>query len=181
LILRAEPGGSAFATAGTVRVPLKETTPGYYEGTLLARTDTGLENASVTAHYTSARDADTIAQLAQVITLSTGTPSPPQIKSPIMGQQIGRHIRVTGSSAPGSTVNITVNYATKALGVFALNGTAVQTQTVADSNGQWQTDDIQLSTPSVLSSPHATALTISAVAIDSLGQRSSSSTVKVTL
>jgi hypothetical protein len=181
LTLSAQPGGTAFATFGSMRVALSETRPGLYTGKIKPEPGSSLICAPVTAHYSAPDHSCVIANLQQMITIASSSPARPQIKSPTEGQQISSNIQIDGVSAPGSIVDVTVNYSAKALGIIAITGTAASTQVIADTAGQWKTDKIALSTPSLLSSSHDTGLTITATSVDAAGQHSLSSSVKVLL
>jgi|GEM_PF-2046850 hypothetical protein len=179
--LTAQSGGTAFVTIADVKLPLAETSPGVYTGRLNAALGKGIVNAPVTAHYSTPNHTCLTADLKQMISVNAAAPMCPQIKSPTNGQQIGSNIQITGVSAPGSVVNITVNYAARALGMIGITGTAASTQAVADTDGKWTTDKLAVATPALLSSSRNTGLTITAVAVDASGQRSAAASVKVLL
>jgi hypothetical protein len=180
LTLRAQPGGTAFATVAAARIPLNETAPGIYTGRIECAAGVNVQNATVTAHFTGADHANTIANLSQTVSIGSTKPMPPQISSPLEGQQIGANLQIAGLSSPDSTVDICIGYTSKALGIIDITGTAAQTQAVADNNGRWETDKISLATPGLVS-PHNTGLTITATSVDALGQRSPASSVRVLL
>jgi len=180
LTLVAQPGGTAFATVGGLRLPLAEAEPGVYQGQLTA-TSIGLSNEPVTAHFTTSDNSDMTMDLGQTVTVDAGLPKQPKIVSPTVGQYVGTTVQVAGESAPGSVINVSIGYSAKAMGLFEICGTAAQTQAIADNKGRWRTDKLAVATPALLASSRDTALTITATAIDSLGQHSMPSTVKVLL
>jgi hypothetical protein len=179
LTLYAMPGGSAFATIGGVHVAMVEARPGEYTGRVKASTGSKVNNATVTAHFSGPDHTDVTQSLGQLVSFDVGRIQPPQISSPRNGAEIGNNLQVAGVSSPGTTVDVTVNYTTKALGLLSITGTAAQTQVIADDNGKWQTDKMALATPGLLSNSHNTDLTIKATSIDQSGQRSPCSQIKV--
>jgi hypothetical protein len=51
-----------------------------------------------------------------------------------------------GTAAPGSKVQIRIDYTKTALGIFKMKGTDTEVEVTADDRGRWATDPIDMST-----------------------------------
>ncbi len=174
-----EPGGQASFTIEGVEenIAMSEASdqPGTYIGThtVRRRERDVIQNARIIVRLT--RNGTTSqAEASTRLTFVTDQVARPVITSPAAGTRLGSPIVVRGTAAPGSRVEVQVDYQGSVL-VFSLRGTYGQTTTTADASGNWS-----VTFNETIRIPNA-ELTITAVAIDQAGRRSEPATMKATL
>ncbi|MGQ0548829.1 MAG: stalk domain-containing protein [Armatimonadota bacterium] len=173
------PGGQASFTIEGVEENIAMTEasdqPGNYFGThrVRAREREAIQNARIIVRLT--RGATTSqAEASARLTFVAEQVARPVITAPAAGARLGSPIVIRGTAAPGSRVEVQVDYQGSLL-VFSLRGTYGQATTTADASGNWSVtfnDPIRI--------PNA-ELTITAVAIDQAGRRSEPATTKAVL
>jgi len=175
LILHAQPGGKATYSIGSEHrdVPMKETDPGVYTCDYVPSAGASIQDAPVSATYTSAGGVVIVTTLDQTITINAAAPIKPTITSPKPGDIVAGHVIVTGVSAPFATVLVDVSYISPGLGdVFRKSGKAASWQVQADETGHWQTEDLKLTSGGILATSSGSTYIVSAVVIDAAGQSS---------
>lgn len=171
-----EPGGQAsFSIEGVAdNIPMAEATnqPGVYFGSFTVRPQDNVQNSRIFVTFTRAGVSSRVEASARMTMVGQGV-SAATISSPAEGASVGAPIVVRGVAAPGSRVVVRIDYRATVV-LFALQGTYGEVNTTAEASGNWQVSV----NPSVRI-PGA-QLTISAVAIDPVGRRSTPATVRVT-
>lgn len=177
--LKAQPGGHASVKVGSgASTDLTETAPGIYAGKYTIKSGESAEHAPVTADFRAADGQTTTVPLAAGLTISAGPPASPTITSPTEGAAVGDTIDIMGNSAPGATVRITVDYSTKALGIFNLTGSSGTKEVTANNKGVWKVPGLSLEANRLLSG-QATVFTITALTIAQNGDMSKPTTLTV--
>lgn len=179
--LRAQPGGRATVGLGGAApdIALSETSPGVYTGQYVVQAGQSLQDAPVSAKFVAANGQTVTTALASGLTVAAGAPTAPVITSPADGGTAGQTLTVEGTAAPGATVRVSVDYVSKALGVFALKGSAGSQEVKADANGHWRAADLSLQTNTLFGLGRNTDFTVSAVTVSANGDLSPAATVTV--
>ena len=182
LTLTGQPGGTATASIGTLAkdIPLRETDPGVYVGEYTIKAGDSVENAPVTARFTT-RDGTAVTSgltggQAGGLTVAAGPPPAPKILSPTADDTVdaSRPLEVKGRAQPGSTVRVTVNYVSKVLGGFLpVSGSSGSQDVVANKNGDWSATGLSLKTNSLFGAGRDTVFTITATQLDAGGNAAS--------
>jgi len=178
LTLNAQPGGKATASIGALAkaIPLPETDPGVYVGEYTVKAGDSIENAPVTARFTTRDGTEVSTNLASGLTITAGPPPAPKILAPLDANTVDASapLTVTGKAAPGSTVRVTVSYVSKELGgILPVSGSSGTKDVVADKNGDWTADGISLKIRSLFGGSRDTVFTITAAELDSAGNPAS--------
>lgn len=143
-----EPGGTATFSVGD-RVTdrrMVEEQPGKYVGRYTIRRNDNFTNAPVSAKLvTTAGDTFTY-EAADRFNADVRSLEAPSFTNLTDGSTVGNTIVLRGTAAPGSRVRIKVDYSKVSLGFFKTTGTISETEVVADDNGRWKTDSIDLAT-----------------------------------
>jgi hypothetical protein len=167
-----EPGATAtFSVGDRVRDRrMREVEPGRYQATYTIRRNDNFEDVPVTAKLLTA-SGDTFTYEAQTrFTATSRTLEAPSFTEPVEGATAESRQVFRGRAAPGSHVQIKIDYSKNALGVIRLTGTVAETEVIADDQGRWVTDPINMST-GLGSGP--TTFTVTAITIGANGKKSS--------
>lgn len=173
------PGGQASFTIEGVEenIAMAEASdqPGTYIGThvVRARERDVIQNARIVVRLTKDGVTAQSEASARLTFVGDGVPRP-VITSPAAGTRLGSPIVIRGTAAPGSRVEVQVDYQGTLL-VFNLRGTYGQATTTADASGNWS-----VTFNETIRIPNA-ELTITAVAIDPAGRRSEPATMRASL
>jgi len=171
-----EPGGQAsFAIEGVAdNIPMAEATnqPGVYFGSFTVRPQDNVQNSRIFVTLARGGVSSRVEASARMTIVGQGAPAA-TITAPEEGASVGAPIVVRGVAAPGSRVVVRIDYRATVV-LFSLQGTYGEVSTTADASGNWQVSI----NPSVRIS--GAQLTISAVAIDPAGRRSTPAAVRVT-
>ena len=180
--LNARPGGKASVSVGSLArsLPLAETRPGVYTGTYTVQPGENVADAPVTATFVGGDGSKVNAALKHNLTLAGGPPAAPVITDPADGARVGSALTVSGTAAPGATVQVTVDFAAKALGgLLPISGAVATKEVKADKNGQWTAADLPLKANTLFGGASDTTFTITATAVDSDGGQSPAATIQV--
>jgi hypothetical protein len=180
--LKATPGGRATFGIGNLArdVPMKESSPGVYNGSYTVHAGQDIKNAPVTATFIDNSGARVQSSLRSGITIAAGPPSAPVILSPENGANVGATLNIRGKSAPDSTVDVNVEFSSKVLGGFmSVNGAVASKEVKADGRGEWEVDDISMQPGSMLGSASTRVYTITAIAQNAAGETSDPTKITV--
>ena len=146
--LEGAPNGRAtFSVGQNVNLPMTEEAEGEYVGRYTVRRGENLANAPVTAKLVVGGQTFTIEAKNRVsVSFSGGTPDAPSISSP-SGTTVLSPIQVKGKTVSNGRVRVKVEYETTVLGALRMNGTIFEEVVRADADGDYETDDIELSNP----------------------------------
>ena len=145
--MMAAPGGQATFSIGDIihDKPMVERNPGQYVGTYTLRRDDDLTDQPVTARF--------IARSGEVYTVNAkdhvdlNAPlDPPTLISPRADEAVDNPLVVEGNAPPDSRVHVHVDYSTNVGGATRMTGQVADVVVVADANGHFETDPIDLST-----------------------------------
>jgi len=176
--LRAEPQGTATFSLGNIVVnkPMVETTPGMYVGTYTVRRGDDLTDAYATAQFVSRHGnvytADSRAQMDV-----QGVLDPPTILLPRSDEPLHNPLVVEGRAPAGSRVHVHIDYATNVHGIARLTGQVTDLTVIADENGHFKTDPINMDT---LFASRGTTYTVTAYTLGARNEHSDSASVIVT-
>ncbi len=175
--LTAAPGGKASATIGSLaKIALKETDPGVYVGEYTVRPGDTVQNAPVSARFTTPDGTTVTKNLAATLTLAAGPPPAPRIIDPRNSDYVDGNapLTVRGRGLPNSTVRVTVSYTSKALGgILPISGQNGTKDVLVDKDGEWEAGGISIQTKSLFTANRDTVFTISAVQLDASGNPAS--------
>ena len=178
LTLNAAPGGKASATIGTLakNIVLKEMDPGVYVGEYTVKAGDSVDNAPVTAKFTT-RDGTTVTKnLASTLSFAAGQPPAPRILEPKNSDTVDASAPLTirGRALPNSTVRVTVSYTSNALGgILPVSGQSGAKDVSVSKDGDWEATDISLKVRTLFNTNRDTVFTISATQLDSSGNATS--------
>ena len=139
-----------------------------------------VQNEPVTSRFVAQDGTVVTSSLASGLTIAAGPPAMPKITSPENNVSVdtSQALSVEGTATPGSTVRVTVDYVSKALGgLFPVGGSTGSKDTVTDKNGKWHVDGLSLSTQVLLG--RDTQFTVSAVTLDASGNASDAAKITV--
>jgi len=153
-----------------------EAEPGKYVGRYTIRRNDNFNNAPVTAKLVTANGDSFTYEAADRFNADVRTLEAPSFTGPEDGAKVGNRITLRGTAAPGSRVQLKVDYTTTTLGVFKTTGTVYETEVIADDQGRWSSDPIDLST-GLGGGP--TTYNVTAVTVGANGKKSE--TTKLTL
>ena len=176
--LLAAPGGKASASIGALakNIPLKETDPGVYVGEYTVKAGDSVDNAPVSAQFTT-RDGTTVSKnLLTNLTLAAGPPPPPRVTEPKSGDFIDANAPLTikGRGLPSSTVRVSVSYTSKALGgILPVSGQSATKDVGVSKDGDWEADGLSVQVQSLFGTNRDTVYTISVVQLDASGSPAS--------
>lgn len=169
-----QPGGRATFSIGDVARDIRmiETQPGLYVGRLTLRPEHAVANARVFVELTRGGQTSRVAATSRLTVIGSQVPAP-RITRPSAGTRVGTPIVIRGTALPGATVVVRVDYQGVLL-FFPVRGSYGEVSTAAGPGGNWEV--------SITPSPRIpdARLTITAVAIDPAGRRSTASQVQVT-
>jgi hypothetical protein len=176
--LEGDPGGKASFSVGDRIVDrrMDEVSPGKYVGHYTIRRNDSFEDVPVTAKLET-QSGDTFTYDAPTrFRMTARSLEAPTITDPDESTRIGDSLRIRGTAAPGSKVQVKVDYSRTTLGLFKMTGTVAETEVTADDQGRWITDPIDVRTGL---GGGSTTYTITAVTIGPNGRKSD--TTKLTL
>ena len=179
--LTAPPGGKTTLGIGSFAkdVPLIETQPGVYTGKYTVQPGENVQNAPVTATFVAKDGTKVASSLKTALTLAGGAPTAPVITDPAEGAHVADPLTVSGAAAPGATVQVKVDFSSKALGgLLPISGTVGSKEVTADKDGHWTAADLPLRSTSLFGTS-GTTFTVTATAVDSNGEQSPAATVHV--
>lgn len=179
--LHAQPGGAAVFSVGDVAtgIAMKETSPGVYEGDFAPDRTSSAHDVEVTAKFTATNGAVMVTTLSSPVTIDAAVPVKPTITSPKPDDAVPGHVVISGTSAPNATILIKVRYRSPGVAdLYKNSGTSASTQIQADANGNWHTQDLDLSTGGIFPTKAGTVYTVTAVVVDATGQLSDADVVK---
>lgn len=176
--LDGEPGGTATFNVGDRNREhrMREVEPGKYVGTYTVRRNDILDNVPVTAKLTTKEGESFTYEATNRLSARLRSLEVPAFTSPEDGASVGSKVTFKGTAAPGSKVQLKIDYSKNALGLLRLNGTVAEIEVTADDRGRWTTDPIDMNTG--LGGGSAT-FTVTAVTVGSNGVKSEP--VKLTL
>ncbi len=180
--LNAAPGGHATVSLGNGvgSVPLAETQPGVYVGAYTVRPGENAASVPAVATFTAPDGTQVTAPLKGDLSLAGGAPAAPAIDSPAEGAQVSDPLTVTGTAAPGATVQVAVTFSGSVLGgLVPVSGAVANTEATADADGRWKATGISLRSGGLLGQGGNTTFTITATAADAAGDTSPATTVHV--
>ncbi|MGH2437558.1 MAG: hypothetical protein ACRDFA_11250, partial [bacterium] len=175
-----EPGGqAAYSIEGVVdSIAMAEATnqPGVYFGSYTVRAEDNVQNTRIFVTLTRGGVSSRVEASARLMIVGQSAVAAARITAPAEGTSVGAPIVVRGVAAPGSRVVVQVDYRVEveARAIVTLQGRYGEVSTTADASGNWQ-----VSINPAVRIPGA-QLTISAVAIDPAGRRSTPTAVRVT-
>lgn len=140
-----EPGGRAVFSIGdrVVDRPMREISPGHYEGTYVVRNDDDFINTPVRVRLTTG-DGSTYTYNADR-SFTTRVPlEAPVITEPVDGDKVSDAFVIRGRAHPGSRVHVKVDYDRTELKIVKLTGTVLDTDVFADREGHWETEAIDI-------------------------------------
>lgn len=172
-----EPGGKASFSVGdrVVNRPMNEVQPGKYVATYTIRRNDSFANTPVTARLVTAA-GETFTVEANTAFNVNGVLEAPRITDPAPDTKVGSKVTFRGTAAPGSRVQIRIDYAKTALGVLNLTGTVAEFTVDADSRGNWVSEPVDMSTG--LGGGSAT-YTVTAVTVGANGKTSKETVLKL--
>jgi hypothetical protein len=146
--LEGAPNGRAtFSVGQNVNMPMSEEAQGTYVGRYTVRRGENLANAPVTAKLVVGGQTFTIEAKNRVsVSFSGGTPDAPTITSPT-GSTVISPIQVRGKTSANGRVKVKVEYETTVLGALRMTGTIFEEVVRAEADGDYETDDIELTNP----------------------------------
>jgi hypothetical protein len=167
-----EPGATATYSVGD-RIRdrrMREVEPGRYEATYTIRRNDNFDDMPVTAKLLTA-GGDTFTYEAQTrFSGSTRALEAPTFTDPVDGGTAESRQVFRGRAAPGSHVQLRIDYSKNALGLIKMTGTVAEIEVIADEQGRWITEPINMSTG--LGSG-ATTYTVTAITMGANGKKSS--------
>ncbi len=142
-----EAGGKATYSVGdrVVDRRMRETEPGHYVGTYTIRRNDIFDNIVVTGKLVTTSGDTFTAEATDRMTIS-GPLEAPTFTSPEEGSRVESPVTFRGKAAPGSRVQIKIEYSKNPLGVVRLRGTVAELTVTADDRGNWTTDPIDMRT-----------------------------------
>jgi hypothetical protein len=167
-----EPGATAtFSVGDRIRDRrMREVEPGRYQATYTIRRNDNFENVPVTAKLLTS-GGDTFTYEAQTrFNALVRTLEPPTFTEPVEGATVESRQVFRGRAAPGSHVQLKIDYSTNALGLIRMTGTVAETEVVADDQGRWVSEPINMST-GLGGGP--TTYTVTATTVGANGKKSS--------
>jgi hypothetical protein len=176
--LRAEPGARVTYSIGNTIVDraMTESSPGVYTARYTVRRDDNFLNQPVVARVRLDDGTSYTVEADQRIDFRpSGVVSTPIITAPI-GSRVGNGIIVRARSNNAARFEVKIEYASTILGGLRLTGIVHQRTYEANSRGELNTDEIDLTTPVGGSN---TEYTITVTAIASDGTRSEPATLTV--
>ena len=176
--LRAEPGARVTYSIGNTIVDraMTESSPGVYTARYTLRRDDNFTNQPVVARVRLDDGTSYTVEADQRIDFrSSGLASTPIITAPT-GTRVGNAIIIRARSNNATRFEVKVDYASTVLGGLRLTGTVHQRTYEANSRGELNTDEIDLTTP-VGGSDTEYTITVTAIAAD--GTRSEPATMTV--
>lgn len=177
--LEAEPGAKVTFDIGTriANRPMAETSPGVYTADYTVRRDEVFSREKVVAHITTANGQRYTTEAKTTLGTAVVAPPAPTISTPAEGKVSGQEITVTGTAARAASVEITVEYTTRLLGVLPTRGSISTTTVTPDANGKFTSEPISLK---ISLEGRGTEYTVTVVSISADGTRSESSSVRIT-
>jgi len=175
LTLHAQTGGHATFSVGSLinAAPMKETSPGVYEGDYTPDRDASAQNVSVVVKFVAANGANLATSLDTPVTVDVAAALRPTITAPKPNDVVAGHCVIAGLAAPNATVLVSVTYKCPSLGdLYKQSGKAASTEVQADDTGHWRTEDLKLTVSGFLAKVSGTIYTATAVVIDATGQQS---------
>jgi hypothetical protein len=169
--LAGEPGGKATYSVGDRILDrrMDEVSPGKYVGHYTIRRNDSFEDVPVNAKLVT-QNGDTFTYEAPTrFRMRTRTLEAPTITDPPEGTRVGDSLRVRGTAAPGSKVQVKIDYSRTTLGLFRMTGTVAEMEVTADDQGRWITDPVNVGTG--LGGGNTT-FTITAVTLGANGKKS---------
>ncbi len=141
-----DPGGQATFSVGdrVMDRPMRETSPGKYVGTYTIRRNDNFADVPVTAKLVTSTGDSFTYDAQNRFNTRIDSLEPPTITSPIEGDTIKDTLVLHGTAAPGSTIMVKVDYSRTELGLIRVTGTAADMEVIADDQGRWQTEPIDL-------------------------------------
>lgn len=143
-----EPGGTATFNIGDRNRDrrMQEVEPGRYVGTYTIRRNDTIDNLPVTAKLTT-KEGDTFTyEAATRLRANLRSLEAPEFTAPEDNDKVGNQVTFKGTAAPGSKVQIKIDYIKSALGFLNLRGTVAELEVTADEKGNWKTDPIDMNT-----------------------------------
>lgn len=131
-------GTTTFDVGGRTGFPMRETSPGAYQGTYTVSNQDTSTRLSATLRLPDGR-SQTI-QSAEVVTVnpSPGNPLQLSVTSPSDRQNVDGNFNVIGRSTPNSTVEVTAQVRQSLIpGVISIAGRTFSGSAVADANGHF--------------------------------------------
>ncbi len=143
----AAPGGQASFSVGDIihDKPMVERNPGQYVGTYTLRRDDDLTDQPVSARFV-ARSGEVYTVNAKDRVDLNAPLDPPTLISPRTDVPVTNPLVIEGNAPPDSRVQIHVDYSTVVDGNTRMTGQVADLVVVADSNGHFETNPIDLST-----------------------------------
>ncbi len=167
---------ATFSIGANVDMPMSEGPAGIYTGRYTVRRGENLANAPVTAKLILGGQTFSIEARNRVsASFDGGTLDAPTLTSPT-GTTVLSPIKVAGKSVPNAQVKVKVEYETTVLGALRMTGTIYENTLRADSAGNFESNDIELSNPVGGSD---TVYKITVIAILESGKESSPRTLTV--
>ncbi|MCC6404601.1 MAG: hypothetical protein IT207_11395 [Fimbriimonadaceae bacterium] len=177
--LEAQAKGQAVVTLVKNKrtVPMREVTPGRYQGEYTVRRDDDFADETAIATFTAANGQKLDFEAPRKVgsTAST-TLGEPQVTSPKAGATVTSPLTITGTAPGAAQVKIKVTYRTVLAGNFPLGGTLYQQALKTDANGGFEAKDIDVS---LRIKGSDTTYTIEVVGVTSAGKESKATTVVV--
>ncbi len=166
---------AVFNIAGIASdVPMTEAAgqPGVYVGSYRIRSGDVAQSARVTVRLTLRGTTQQAEATARLTILAEAEVPPPTVTSPASGARITTPLVIRGRTLPGYQVAVRVDYRGMFL-VFTMQGTLGRFTATADAAGNWS---VTVERPAPVADAE---LTITVVATDPLGRRSTPVIVRV--
>jgi hypothetical protein len=140
-------GTGTFSIGPNVDLPMSEGPAGVYTGRYTVRQGENLANAPVTAKLLVGGQTFSIEAKNRVsASFDGGALEAPTLTSPT-GTTVLSPIKVAGKSVPNAQVKVKVEYETTVLGALRVTGTIFENTLRANSAGNFESSDIELSNP----------------------------------
>ncbi|MEA2554119.1 MAG: hypothetical protein QOJ65_2295 [Fimbriimonadaceae bacterium] len=176
--LMAAPGGRATFSLGDIvrNRPMEEREPGRYVGNYTIRRGDDLVNQPITARFVARSGEVYTVQSTDRVDVNGGPLESPTILSPRADTPIRNPMVIEGRAPANSRVLVRVDYSTSVLGAARLNGAVTEVVVVADENGRFRTDPIDLRT---LIKGSDTRYTVTATTLGTNDRKSEPTTITV--
>ena len=176
--LDADPGSTATYSIGYNRndLPLKETTPGHYEGQYTIRDGDTFSDEPVRAHIHTKDGKDYIVDANDRMTMAIDEVRQPHVIFPAENAQVSSPLVVKGNAAPYAEVHIHVAYSSLVmLNQVRVRGTVGDYSVEADQDGHFRSPSIDLD------KIHGANvnMVVTAYSIDANGKKSAVTTVNL--